>query len=268
MKIGILGKITKVKTDDTIEKLVQLLTCAGHETKRFSTCNEIVDVDVVIVMGGDGAILHSAVHAAKNGVKIIGINYGNLGFLTELEKDETEKIVAFLSELENNTCRIVKRSLLQCEVGGRTFYSLNEVALQRDYGSPTSPPTQILKVEIASREGKERIAGDGILITTPTGSTAYSLSAGGAILTPEVPVFMMTPICAFSRRTRPTVFSNDDEFTITVTRGKALLLIDGLTVAHLPENTQIKIKKAPFTADFPKRADTDFFERVRNKLSE
>ncbi len=268
MKIGILGKITKVKNDDTIEKLVHLLTCAGYETKRFSVCDEIVDVDALIVMGGDGAILHSAVPAAKNGVKIIGINYGNLGFLTELEKDETDKIVDFLNRLENNACRIVKRTLLQCEVGGRTFYALNEVALQRDYGSPNTPPTQILKVEIESNEGKERIAGDGILITTPTGSTAYSLSAGGAILTPEVPVFMMTPICAFSRRTRPTVFSNDDEFVITVTRGKALLLIDGLTVAHLPENTQIKIKKAPFTADFPKRADTDFFERVRNKLSE
>lgn len=268
MKIGILGKISKVQSDDTVDKLVEILTRAGYETTRFFASSEIAGVDVVIVMGGDGAILHSAIPAAINGVKIIGINYGTLGFLTELEKDESEKITELLSNLEQNSCRIVKRSLLQCEVGDKVFYSLNEVALQRDYGTPNTKPTQILKVEIKSKEGVERIAGDGILITTPTGSTAYSLSAGGAILTPEVPVFMMTPICAFSRKTRPTIFSDSDEFTVTIERGKALLLIDGLTVAYLPENIQIKIKKAPFTADFPKRSDADFFERVRNKLSE
>ena len=91
MKIGILGKISKIKSDDTVDKLVEILTRAGHETTRFLASSEIAGVDVVIVMGGDGAILHSAIPAAINSVKIIGINYGTLGFLTELEKDEIEK---------------------------------------------------------------------------------------------------------------------------------------------------------------------------------
>ena len=263
MKIGVLGKITKVKNEKTINELVGYLRGLGHETRLFSTSSEIADVDVVVILGGDGAILHNAVHAAQNGVKIIGINYGNLGFLTEYEKEEREQINDLLNQLEKGDCRIVKRSLVECEVGGRTFYALNEIALQRNFTS-----TQILKVEVCSPEGKETISGDGILICTPTGSTAYSLSAGGAILTPEVPVFMMTPICAFSRRTRPTVFSDDTQFVLRVKHGRALLLVDGSTVADLPENTEIKVKKAPFTADFPKRVGVDFFDRVRNKLSE
>ena len=85
---------------------------------------------------------------------------------------------------------------------------------------------------------------------------------------PEVPVFMTTPICAFSRRTRPTVFSDTEEFTIRVTRGRAILLADGLAVASLPENAEIRIKKAPFTADFPTRKNLDFFAKVRNKLND
>ena len=268
MKIGVLGKITKVKSENTITELIAFLQNLGHETVRFRTPTEIADVDIVVVLGGDGAILHSTVYAAKKGVKIVGINYGNLGFLTEYEKEEKEQIKELLSALEQNKCRILRRSLLECEIAGRTFYALNEIALQRDFGSPEKEPTQILRLEINSPEGVENVCGDGLLICTPTGSTAYSLSAGGAILTPEVPVFMMTPVCAFSRRTRPTVFSDAGNFTVKVTRGRAVLLVDGLAVVQLPENTEIRVRKAPFTADFPKRENSDFFERVRNKLSE
>ena len=111
------------------------------------------------------------------------------------------------------------------------------------------------------------LAGDGLLICTPTGSTAYSLSAGGAILTPEVPVFMMTPICAFSMRTRPIVFSDADEFTLKIKKGKAIVLSDGKVVSALPQNTEIHVKKAPFTADFPVKDGSQFFDRIRNKLN-
>ena len=83
MKIGVLGKITKVKSQQVIDELVEFLRSLGYETQMFTAPQEIQGVDVVIVLGGDGAILHSAVPAARNNVKIIGINYGNLGFLTE-----------------------------------------------------------------------------------------------------------------------------------------------------------------------------------------
>ena len=266
MKIGVLGKITKVGTNEVIQEIISALECLGHETVRFSTHKEIEGVDVVVVLGGDGAILHAAVPAAQKGIKIIGINFGHLGFLTEYEKDERDCVKDLIAALEAGLCQIVKRSLLQITIGEKVFYALNEVAIQRDNSLISAAATQILTVELAVKEGKDTIAGDGVLICTPTGSTAYSLSAGGAILAPEVPVFMMTPICAFSTRTRPIVFADTEEFTLRIKKGKSIILSDGRVIAALPENGEIHIKKAPFTADFPVKDGSDFFARVRNKL--
>ena len=267
MKIGVLGNMNKIKTVRTIDEIIAFLQDLGYETARFSSYKEIDGVDVVLVLGGDGAILHSAVIAAQKNIKIIGINYGTLGFLTEYEKNEREMVKDLLSALEKNVCRIVKRSILELTINDRTYYALNEVAIQRDYGLLSARSTQILQLQIEAKEGTDTITGDGVLICTPTGSTAYSLSAGGAILTPEVPVFMMTPICAFSMRTRPIVFADTDEFTIRSGKGNSIVLVDGGVVAALPENAEVHIKKAPFTADFPVKENSDFFARIRSKLN-
>ncbi len=267
MRVGVLGNINKLKTAETMEEILRFLTDYGYETVKFTAHKEIDGVDVVLVLGGDGAILHSAVIAAKKNIKIIGINYGTLGFLTEYEKDERERVKELLDSLQSGTCRIIKRSLLELTVGDKTYYALNEIAIQRDYGVLSTKSTQILRLGVEAKEGKDVIAGDGLLFCTPTGSTAYSLSAGGAILTPEVPVFMMTPICAFSMRARPIVFSDTDEFKITVEKGKSIILADGGVVAAIPEGKEILVRKAPFTADFPVKENSDFFARVRNKLN-
>lgn len=266
MKIGVLGSVTKSKTEAIVKSLVADLNACGYDTVEFNTTGEIDGVDVVLVLGGDGAILHAAVVAAQKGIKIIGINHGTLGFLTEYEKDEDGRVKELLEALENKTCRIVKRSLLQVQIGAQTYYALNEVSIQRDYAPQENEP-QMLRLELQAKEGIDTISGDGLLICTPTGSTAYSLSAGGAIITPEVPVFMMTPICAFSMRARPIVFSDNDEFTIRLKRGKGMVLTDGGAVAQLPETAEVFIKKAPFTADFPVKDDSAFLARVRNKLN-
>ncbi len=267
MKIGVLGKISKIKTQKTISLLTAFLQKSGHETIVFATPSEIDNVDAVIVLGGDGAMLHAAVPAAKKHIKIIGINYGHLGFLTEYEKDEWECVQELLKKLEEGTCNVVRRSILQLEIGEKVFYALNEFAVQRDYGIFSAGSTQILKLEVEVKDGRDCIAGDGVLFCTPTGSTAYSLSAGGAILTPEVPVVMMTPICAFSMRARPIVFSDTEEFSVRCLKGKSIILSDGKMVATLDENASMRIKKAPFTADFPVKERSDFFARVRNKLN-
>lgn len=268
MKIGILGNIAKVKSVDAINEFVGYLSSLGYQTQLFTSHMDVNNVDVVIVLGGDGAILHSAVIAAQRGIKVIGINYGNLGFLTEYEKDERKEIKELLTQLKDNACRILKRSILQVEIVGKTYYALNEIALHRECGFSSTKQAQLLRVQVNSREGKDVISGDGVLICTPTGSTAYSLSAGGAILTPEVPVFMLTPVCAFSMRTRPIVFSDEEEVALKIKRGNATISVDGLTVVSLPEEATVFIKKAPFTADFPVRENSDFFTKVRNKLNE
>ncbi|MBR2375738.1 MAG: NAD(+)/NADH kinase [Clostridia bacterium] len=267
MKIGILGKQSKIKNSDILTEIQAFLQAAGYETAQFSSTKDIDGVDVVLVLGGDGAILHSAVQAAQKNVKIIGINYGNLGFLTEYEKTEKERVLELLAALQDGACRIVKRSLLQVEIGEKTYYALNEISVQRDYSLYSALSTQMLQIQVQAKEGQDLISGDGLLICTPTGSTAYSLSAGGAILTPEVPVFMMTPICAFSMRARPIVFADTDEFVLKIAKGNAMILADGRAIAALPENGEVRVKKAPFTADFPTKENADFFARVRNKLN-
>ncbi len=267
MRVGVLGNINKLKTAETLDELVAFLKNAGYETVRFASHREIDGVDVVLVLGGDGAILHAALVAARENIKIIGINYGTLGFLTEYEKDERDCVKELLDSLKEGGCRIIKRSLLEITVGERSFYALNEIAIQRDYGAIAPTSTQILRLDIQANEGKDTISGDGVLFCTPTGSTAYSLSAGGAILTPEVPVFMMTPICALSMRARPIVFSDTDEFIIRIAKGKSIVLADGGVIAALPEGREIRIKKAPFTADFPVKENSGFLARVRNKLN-
>jgi NAD+ kinase len=268
MKIGVLANKNKVKNTNAVQRLMALLVENNYETLQFHTPSEIKDVDVLIVLGGDGAILHSAINAAVNGIKIIGINFGNLGFLTEYEKDELEDVLWLLSQIQAGTCRTLQRTLLQLEINGKTFYALNEISVQRYSGISPVKNTQILRLDVQTQEGNAFVAGDGALFCTPTGSTAYSLSAGGAILTPEVPVIMMTPICAFSMRSRPTVFSDNEIFRVTIQRGNGAISCDGTTIAVLSENAQITIKKAPFTANFPIRESSDFFEKVRNKLSE
>ena len=268
MKVGVLEKINCLETQKKTVDLLVFLSNLGYQTKHLTCVEEIEGVDVVIVLGGDGAILHAAVTAARRGIQIIGVNYGNLGFLTEFEKDEWDKLKDLLALRNEDKCRILKRTLLQVDVGEKTYYALNEAAIQRDYGLHLNKPTQILKVGVKTKEGDDRIAGDGLLICTPTGSTAYSLSAGGAILTPEAPVLMLTPVCAFSMRRRPVVFSNNEVFHLRVERGEAVLLLDGSAVSILPENAEITVKKAPFTADFPVRENNAFFDKVSNKLNQ
>ncbi len=270
MKIGILDNISKEKTKETLSDFQNCLQKCGYETVYFSGLKEIDDVDVMIVLGGDGAILHAAVPAAQKHIPIIGINYGNLGFLTEYEKSEREKVQELLSLFREKKCRIVKRSVLEVVINGESHYALNEIAIQRNYGSLAEHggQTQILKLQIEGTEGADLLCGDGVLFCTPTGSTAYSLSAGGAILTPEVPVIMMTPICAFSMRARPIVFSDSDVFSVKNIKGNAVIVVDGKAINILEQEQEIYIKKAPFTADFPVKNDSDFFTKVRKKLND
>lgn len=267
MKIGIVGNVAKIKDEKVLTRLTDILQSRGFEAVRFASHTEIDGVSVVIVLGGDGAILHAATVAAPKGIRIVGVNYGNVGFLTEFERNELEQVVPLIEEFRAGNCKILHRSILKTEVDGAEYYALNEIALQRDYASGLMDNPQILKLLVSAGAGEFPVSGDGALLATPTGSTAYSLSAGGAIVAPEVPVFMLTPICAFSMSARPMVFSDEDEFCFKVKNGKALLLVDGKAVATLSENDGICVKKAGFTAEFLTRKEACFFTKIKNKLN-
>ena len=267
MKIGIIANANKIKNERVIDELSEILLKNGYECELFADNSCISNVDILIVLGGDGAILHSAVVAAQKGAKIIGINYGTLGFLAEYERDETEKVLELLKKVQDQTCHILNRSVLELQVGERKYYALNEVSFQRDFASYSGKVGQILRLETEIADEKTQVAGDGVLICTPTGSTAYSLSAGGSILFPDVPVFMLTPLCALSLHSRPVVYSDKEKLSVKVTQGQSLIIVDGEVVDVLSKGEAVTIKKATFTADFPMNDKAVFLEKIKTKLN-
>jgi NAD+ kinase len=260
-----LGKVEQILIP--VNHKERILRSKNHRSEfRYCSYEEIDrEAELMIVLGGDGFMLDAARRSALSEIPILGINMGRVGYMTELEIDELE----LLDKVFSGEYRVDERTLLQAEVRSRSgqnkfsSYALNEAAITN--GSAA----RIVDLELS--DGDEVVytyRADGLLVATPTGSTAYSLSAGGAIITPEVPVFMLTPICAFSMRSRPTVFADDECFTVTIKKGKAAISLDGVPLIALTENTQIRIRKAPFTANFPTSGTTDFFAKVKNKLSE
>ena len=121
MKVGIVANLNKVKDEQIIVKLSKTLLKNGYETVCFQDNSAIDGVDVLIVLGGDGAILHSAVVAAQKAAKIIGINYGNLGFLAEYERDQTAAVCELLKKIEDGSCHILKRSILELQIGEKVY---------------------------------------------------------------------------------------------------------------------------------------------------
>ena len=267
MRVGLIGKKSKIGGNTILIELSAALMKLGHTVTVIPTNAEIRELDCLVVLGGDGAILHAATVAAPQGIPLVGVNYGNLGFLTEFEREEVHNVIELVDLFANGKCKILNRSLLQIEIGEDTYFALNEAAIQRDYASSLSQNPQILKLKASTQNGMVQIAGDGALLTTPTGSTAYSLSAGGAIIAPEVPVFMLTPICAFTMGARPMVFSENEEFQFSIEKGRALLLVDGKAVATMAEGDTVKVKKAPFYASFPTINEKNFFKKIKNKLN-
>lgn len=267
MRVGIVANANKIKNDKIIDELSAIIQKNGYECVRCFDNVAVENVDVLIVLGGDGAILHSAVDAAQKNIKIIGINYGNLGFLAEYERSETERVVELIKKLQDGSCDILNRKVIEAQVGEKKYYALNEISLQRDFAIYSGKVGQILRVEMEIAGEKTEVAGDGVLVCTPTGSTAYSLSAGGAILFPDVPVFMVTPICALALHSRPIVYSDSEFLSARVTQGQALIIVDGQVVDVLSKNEQIEIRKANFTADFPVNNKSVFLQKIKSKLT-
>ena len=263
MKVGVL--INKTQVDDSVGSVfVEYLKNADFSVTEFSRPQEVDGVSVAVILGGDGTILHAVEHLSPKGIQIIGVNFGTLGFLSEFEKDDYAGIVSLLNELKNGECSILKRSLLQAECNGKVYHALNEIVLRREYSSPDK---RMLKtgIEIDGEEG-ESLLGDGVLLCTPTGSTAYSLSAGGPILDPHCPVYMLTPICAFSLKASPVVVPNGSVTKLKMIRSDALLIVDGKVCDQVGEGSEVVVSLSPFTANFPVCKTNNFHKKIWLKL--
>ena len=221
------------------------------------------EADIAVSIGGDGTFLKTAERVNGRNIPIVGINAGRLGFLADISEDELDGLA---EELFSGNYRTETRSMLEVVEAPLPEdywpYSLNEVAVLKQESSSM--------ITINTRLGEEFLnsyQADGLIISTPTGSTGYSLSVGGPVLMPQTSNFVISPVAPHSLNVRPLVVSDNDEIELTVKSrtGKYLLSLDGRS-AVMPCNTAIKLRKAPFTTILLKRHTHNFLDTLRNKL--
>jgi NAD+ kinase len=199
----------------------------------------------------------------KNDIPIIGINAGKLGFLTEFEMYETSSAVDMLLNgllVEDN------RSTMQITLNGVTCTALNDVVVQRVFSEERNT---VIGVEVSvDGSSVENVLGDGLIVCTPTGSTAYSLSSGGAILAPGINAFSITPISAHSLVHRPIIYSADQLCDISLRLGeKAIVFYDGKFVGYLKQGDTLSVKKNDVQMRFLRKQDSNFYKILRNKMT-
>lgn len=219
--------------------------------------------DVVISLGGDGTFLKAASRVGRKGIPILGINTGRLGFLADISPNEMEE--AF-DEIYANHYKVEERSVLQLTCDNESLmrdpYALNEIAvLKHDSSSMISIHTSINGAHLATYQA------DGLIIATPTGSTAYSLSVGGPIMVPHSKTFAITPVAPHSLNVRPIVICDDWEITLEVESRSHnfLVAIDGRSES-CKEATRLHITRADYTIKVIKCFDHVFFNTLRNKM--
>ena len=264
MKVGIFCNKETKRFRLVQEELFKALRARGVEYRVFDRVEEIGGIDVLAVLGGDGTILKVAIRAGKEGILLLGINAGTLGFLTEFEGNQVAEAAELLCGGGVTDCR----SVLELDVGGKKFYALNDAVFQRRYDASVDDNVVGVQARIDGKE-VDRFVGDGLIVSTPTGSTAYSLSAGGSVLTPDIAAFILTPICAHSLHNRPIVYADGSTLEVILSEegGALSLFCDGKFSAELHRKDVVRVKKADFSVRFLKKQDSNFFDRLLFKLN-
>lgn len=247
-----------------IEKFTTCLREAGYRLCVYEgtrACREAPDMAISI--GGDGTFLRTARRMAQLGVPILGVNAGHLGFLTQYGLDEAEELCG---DIEAGRLREEERMLLQLECTGIPTeiwpYALNEIAVLKEDTS------SMLKTRVYDheREVAEYLA-DGLLVSTPTGSTAYSLGAGGPLVEPSMRCMLLTPVAPHTLTHRPMVMRGDAELRLFPysRAGRCRVSLDGCSFA-LGHDCELKIRQAPFSLKVIERPGSTFYATLREKL--
>lgn len=254
-------KIVDFLIENDVETFIDTpLTDELREYKELSCELEDMNVDMVIAVGGDGTILRTQSFINKKKIPLFGINMGTVGFLTEIDP---ENALTAIGEVLKGNYFVEERTQLQVWHNKELHSALNEVVLM------TRKPAKMLHIEIkVDDEVVEELRADGLIVATPSGSTAYSMSAGGPIVDPRVGAFIIVPICPFKLGARPTVVSNDSVIKVKLLREgkKAIAVIDGQFEEEINYMDEIIFKKAENNAYFV-RLTTDFYRKVREKLT-
>ncbi len=250
-------------------KLVDTLVSAGVRVKMCESCTVngaqsvpwedlFKDSDMLIAMGGDGTILSLAPECSRYGMPIFGINLGHMGFLSVMEKDDFSNIV-------NSGYRTEERLMLKACVGNETMYALNDICISRGTSA------RIIKIKVYA---DDRLVGiydaDGFIVSTPTGSTAYSLSAGGPVVCPDMELMILTPVCSHSlTNVRSVIIPAASKVKISVETendNDAMVSADGRSAVHLTRDMIVEIEKNDKKLRLVRKNDSDFFDTMRSKL--
>ena len=250
---------------ETVQKIKERLGASGIECAAVRSSEELDGIDVLMVLGGDGTILTVAADCARRGIKIMGINYGHIGFLAEFEQEKLDEAIELLCSGDYST---EKRSMLSVEIGGRSFIALNDLVIERStYGQKYSNTISLSAYIDGSLV--DNYLSDGIIVSTPTGSTAYSLAAGGSVLTPDIDAFILTPLCAHSLQSRPIVYSDKSELRILYEKENTAVnvSVDGIIVGEFEGAVEAKITKSQYFTEFITSDKVNFFDKLLSKLS-
>lgn len=282
MKFAIFGNTYQAKKSAHVERLLAILRqrgadiCISREFHDYLTADRHFDLsgttpfddnrfeaDMVLSIGGDGTFLKAASRVGHRGMPILGINTGRLGFLADVSPEDMEET---FEEIYNGHYKVENRSVLQVECEGQPLegypFALNEIAvLKHDSSSMIAIHTAINGAPLTTYQA------DGLVIATPTGSTAYSLSVGGPIMVPHSSTLAITPVAPHSLNVRPIVINDDWVITLDVESRSHnfLVAIDGRSESCC-EGTRLTIRKAPYPIKVVKRPNHIFFHTLRDKM--
>lgn len=260
--------ITNPKRDvggEVTRSVAAVLTNVGAQV-HFDP-EKLDGMSAAVILGGDGSIMHSALRAARAGVPIIGVNLGRVGYLAEVEVGD----ISSLARLISGDFALEERMLLDVTVGNRTMQALNDAVVSR------SGTVQLVSLEVISNamplypnDGIVRC--DGVIVATPTGSTAYSMAAGGAAVDPRLSCICVTPVCPLSLDSRPLVLSADKEICIknlSFSEGESIqviLTLDGVQTLEVASDDTVIVRRSETVAKFIKLYETNFFAKLTAKL--
>lgn len=226
----------------------------------FDSC-ESSGCEAILSVGGDGTLLRANSLSMQLDLPLLGVNIGRVGFLAELEMDQLEK--AF-EKLAGDEYTIQERMMLKLSLGDQTAYALNDVVVSRGGYARLIGMDAYVDQDLVGH-----FIADGLIVSTPTGSTGYSLSAGGPIICPEVECMLLTPVCAHSLQHRPVVTSASQTVVIRLTEAvQAMVSVDGQEIFTLHANQALTVTRASGPARFVRLEPRSFFSTIRIKLSE
>ena len=216
------------------------------------------ETDFAVVFGGDGTIL-KFIRSSSVSIPVLGINCGKMGFLAESGKSAAE----YLDELVTGNYNLDRRCFLEIECQGEKYYALNEVVIGR------ADTINLMDVNVQTNGGSlDHYRADGVIVATPTGSTAYSLSAGGPVLSPKVPAFVVTPVCPHSLQSKAIVLPNEEAVEISAsTSGKCVVVVDGVSVMTTEKEVCVRVSGSKEGVSFVRIDKRSFYTIMPSKFA-